>query len=564
MFKNRLIVVTILICVLYLCNIGNVCYAGPSLGTWINAATDVSSAKSVMETERDQYHYIQSDLKTLIGEWEDSKTNIGSQRLLSVLAAGGAIVSIASGGSAYPAAYVITVTAAKLMYNEAKYDVSASSYLSSMSVLIYLMDSARSNVDAAYNGGYLSIKAEGIPMATVSDREWTEGYSPEYDAYLDMALAHLNGYKCFNGVDYDNIITLTIEGLTSSVKGGTLKGWYHKNHHEGDQNSKTDHSFDKFMTFDDFVVNPDLPSEYSCKGDGKEMFRTPYEAKYNHITKCGHAEYVFGHDFLHTRSVEQGCGYVWYTCDTDHSNKLDRHKVRRCKKTFTNKDSEESICKYEYRKCLGYTRDHNKSDINPWASRHSDNANIDEEVKIPDTPTTPDDTPQETDVSYACGIHSGASADESSDHQTLITGYSGSFYECQPHTTFGCGHTDLSSNSYTHRSETCPKNSNGKSCNVGSYYACISHTHDYPPTTVACGARSWTGCRVAVSSRTEHQIPCVAGHPYYTCNPKAVAHHATPIACKRSGCNVSITKCQNKGGGGCFSRGKEYKYHDIK
>ena len=46
-------------------------------------------------------------------------------------------------------------------------------------------------------------------------------------------------------------------------------------------------------------------------------------------------------------------------------------------------------------------------------------------------------------TTYACGVHSGPSSAASSDHSTVISGYSGSFYECQPHTNGSCGHTYL-------------------------------------------------------------------------------------------------------------------------
>ncbi len=165
---------------------------------------------------------------------------------------------------------------------------------------------------------------------------------------------------------------------------------------------------------------------------------------------------------------------------------------------------------------------------------------------------------------FPCGdvTHVGYLCQVSSDHSTLITSYSGSFYECQPHQTFACGHTDLTANSYSHRSETCPTDSNGQSCEYGSFYACSPHTHAYP--AIVCGAASWTRCTAAVSSSTEHQTACSnCSQSYWSCNLSAVAWHATPLTCQRSGCNVSLTKCQNTGGGGCFSNGTEYSYHDL-
>ncbi len=165
---------------------------------------------------------------------------------------------------------------------------------------------------------------------------------------------------------------------------------------------------------------------------------------------------------------------------------------------------------------------------------------------------------------FACGdaTHVGYLCQASSDHSITISGWSGTFYECQPHQAFVCGHTDLTANAYTHRLESCPPNSNGDSCTAGSSYACSSHTHVYP--AIVCGAASWTGCTASISSRTEHQTACRnCPESYWTCSTSGVAWHATPLTCQRSGCSVSLTKCQNTGGGGCFSNGTEYRYHDL-
>lgn len=153
------------------------------------------------------------------------------------------------------------------------------------------------------------------------------------------------------------------------------------------------------------------------------------------------------------------------------------------------------------------------------------------------TPTPPPQTP--TTVMYTCGIHSGDPNSASSDHSTMISGYSGSFYECQPHQTFGCGHQDLTSNSYNHRSETCPTNSNGVACTSGSYYACQSHTHQYPAPTISCGR---SACSETVGSTNEHRETCASGHLYWNCNPTAVRHHITRT-CRFSECGRTWEKC---------------------
>ncbi len=96
---------------------------------------------------------------------------------------------------------------------------------------------------------------------------------------------------------------------------------------------------------------------------------------------------------------------------------------------------------------------------------------------------------------HACGVHlDWQSGDHSMQASCSETDSQGqyctvtNFYACQSHThqypaliSGACGHSYTASSSYSHRLETCPKNSRGDSCTSGSYYACQSHTHVYPP-----------------------------------------------------------------------------------
>ena len=85
--------------------------------------------------------------------------------------------------------------------------------------------------------------------------------------------------------------------------------------------------------------------------------------------------------------------------------------------------------------------------------------------------------PTPTPTYHACGVHETS---VSGDHSLQLS----------------CSSTD----------------SNGNYCTVTNFYACDSHTHSYPappptptptppppPTTVACGARGWTGCTIRSS-----------------------------------------------------------------
>ncbi len=117
------------------------------------------------------------------------------------------------------------------------------------------------------------------------------------------------------------------------------------------------------------------------------------------------------------------------------------------------------------------------------------------------SPCTPDDHKHST---YACGTHSGYLCQASSDHSSTISGYSGSFYECQSHQTYSCGHKDLNSNSSSHalQASCSGTDSYGQTCTVTSFYACQSHTHQYPALISGACGHSYTSAQ-AYSHRSE-------------------------------------------------------------
>ncbi len=128
------------------------------------------------------------------------------------------------------------------------------------------------------------------------------------------------------------------------------------------------------------------------------------------------------------------------------------------------------------------------------------------------------------------------------------------FYACQSHThqypaliSGACGHSYTASASYSHRLETCPTNANGDSCTSGSYYVCQSHTHVYPAPTITC----WRGdCPEVVSDTADHKEACGSGdHSYWPrCPDLSIrwwhtrsTHQLRP--CGR--CGVQFRQCSN-------------------
>ncbi len=284
---------------------------------------------------------------------------------------------------------------------------------------------------------------------------------------------------------------------------------------------------------------------------------------------------------LKVRTVAQGCGRPYYTCNT--SDKA-THEIQTCVKwvyqrgDYYGAQLSKSRCGISFRKCLLHTFDHHV-DV-PGESVHSTDpsAGGDGTAQTPSTPET---------AMHACGIHAttvsgshstitppcgdsahaGYACQISSDHNTAMSGWSGPFYECQPYTNYPCGHTDPTANvayhayascgisghyvcdSLTHVEEQCSNTSNGVRCTY-QFWRCLhpsvpsygpSHTCVYP---VSCGR---SACTQTVSSSTQHSATCASGHSYWTCKSSDVNLHITRT-CRYSECGKSWERCSTVGG----------------
>lgn len=98
-----------------------------------------------------------------------------------------------------------------------------------------------------------------------------------------------------------------------------------------------------------------------------------------------------------------------------------------------------------------------------------------------------------------------------------------------------CGHTYLpserSSPTFSHAFQASCLETNewGQTCTVAAFYACQTHTHQYPPL-VKCGRGP---CQDQVPWTTFHQKTCVEGHTYWSCNQTSVERHKSRGPCKR-------------------------------
>ncbi len=124
--------------------------------------------------------------------------------------------------------------------------------------------------------------------------------------------------------------------------------------------------------------------------------------------------------------------------------------------------------------------------------------------------------------------------------------------------TWGCGHTIYvcQSSSHSLQASCSETNANGDSCTVTNFYACQTHTHEYPPTTVSCARQE---CDVQLSTRFDHRIDCgnCGGH-YWTCITGASYDHTTTFTCRRAGCGQTFTRCNS---GPCTSDSGTHVYH---
>ncbi len=334
--------------------------------------------------------------------------------------------------------------------------------------------------------------------------------------------------------------------------------------------------------------NPDysLP-DFRCGGDCRQTFNSPLG---EHGEVCGAKK-------KDDSSVPAGCFDVWYSCVEKDVKEHQPVKCTLSVKLYTklpnaNKVYKNSVtCGEKFRRCIdfvdrgyhervydtyldgqgnerlverwgGYVIDYNKWTRHKHDPNHS-SVNPDgtsDEGDDEDGDDSADAGDDSSSAMHACGIHAttvsgshsritppcgdsahaGYACQISSDHNTAMSGWSGTFYECQPHTDYACGHTDPTANAAYHAPKTCTQtNAQGDSCEATGLYECQSHTCVY-----SCGR---SGCTQTVSSSTQHSATCGSGHSYWTCNPSDVSLHITRT-CRYSECGKSWERCSTVGG----------------
>ena len=230
------------------------------------------------------------------------------------------------------------------------------------------------------------------------------------------------------------------------------------------------------------------------------------------------------------------CGDSYWSCDSDD---YDEHRLRTC---TWEKLPNGKVCGGSWRSCqysperISGTNLSIRSPLcptDPNNTRHCAERNSDTAPSGGDNPNTGGNAPI-TPAMHACGTHttsvSGNHSLQASCSQTDSYGQGctvTNFYACQTHThqypalvSGACGHTYASGSASSHalQASCSSTNANGDSCTVTSFYNCQSHTHQYPAPSVTC----------------------VNGHSYDPENSDAVSLHITRT-CRY--CSQSWQKC---------------------
>ena len=472
---------------------------------------DKLTREKEVERSEENYDAVYDVMTTLIGDYAANETAIKRGNAVTLIAFGGAAVSacvaVISGGSLAPAAYAAFVGAYNSSQTAQRHPKSAE-YLAAMEMTMTALDNAMYDMNAAYHGGFLSVYgANGV----VVDYQLTIGYAAQYKAYMKKAADHgLIRLTAPNSV-------LDADGLNTSVNVQSKDSGYY---HEGaTSHSDFDHGFLKELLYKHYDGSESvplltsytwdthaLPHDKPCKGPCDVMFRSPHEASTAHIEVCGEDHYLVGHSL-------DGCGRTYYNCPGGLNVPFE-HDVLPCTRyneVRKNGENVKEYCGVLHRFCttLYWSEETLYTSVTPSGrcakrfprmsvtvdSHLYVESQADEEANAGETTPTPTmhacgihDASVSGDHSsgtYTCSVHSGSLCQQSSDHQTTITGYSGAFYECIPHTTGLCGHTYKILNASVHVKVQCPDTNAQGRCSY-TYWGCSNqqgapaHTHAFP------------------------------------------------------------------------------------
>ena len=447
-------------------------------------------------------------------------------------------------GTVVTAASLLALTVQTTMTSGA---ISVTASVSTALKALGLLDSItrQTLLESAYESVILSLQSK------ICDFESSRTtYNITYDTYISMLAGH-TGWT-------------SAEVLNTIESNPSYPAVYHKD------SVTTSHVHDGVLRAS--YRTPSEPPGFICRsyaeygegnGCGRE-FDLPSAARDTHYVLCGDTGDPTATDAL-------GCNNFYYNC---YSNAKERHKPRDCGREYwlyTSHGWSRVGCNSKYRNCFaagGLHVDGGPPGSNGWLSHGvginsgtADSVSPTGGSSVPPTPT--DGTPNCPDCTTHCsspclctnsGTCNGAVTDGTPNCPDCTSDCSS---PCSCTNSGTCGgsvvdNTPNCSDCTSHCSSPCSCTNSG-TCN-GSVYTPPSTPSTPPtppptpstPTTVVCGGAAWTGCIASVSSRTEHHVPSCSncGNSYWTCSEYAY-RHTNVLTCKRSGCRMSLTRCQN-------------------
>lgn len=282
---------------------------------------------------------------------------------------------------------------------------------------------------------------------------------------------------------------------------------------------------------------------YGCFGSNtcEETFSSPSAAMTTHFTQC-------------QEKPHKGQKFGWYSCERSSCPSPDVHwrlcpgicgrkfapkkvHLQGAHYTYLNNSPHKRVCKervydgfwnfvtnlchIQYNPAW-YTCEYKKC---PNSSYHRE---IDNNDPQPETPTpTPTPTPSPTPTYHACGVH-----------ETTVSGdHSWVYRDCPSgHAHYACDGSDHSVQA------TCTEtNANGDSCTVTGFYACQTHTHQFPDPNLCPAA----GCnvRITTTNASEHALVTCTGSSHKSCQQayyKCQADDHKWLSCTQVSCGYKV------------------------
>ena len=286
-------------------------------------------------------------------------------------------------------------------------------------------------------------------------------------------------------IDWFYNITVPLYNSAHKHAVKTVKS-HHASQHDDASPSNVNHTV---PDLEEKTCRDDLP-EFNCLGSSScsDTFSTPSEAYNTHRELCGSEE-------VHRNSPVPGDGIFYYTCNADG---VARHGVRNCQKWFWYNDVRETRCNLPYRVCTNPEFSHR----NAWWSSSTTHESRAEEIsdyfEVVGSHLNDPVDPYGTYRAAHLGDPSPTPITETDNSPNCDYCTTGGCSACP--ITYACGnHSGPPSESNSHSMQasclvSVTQDGGLAYCTVTSFYACQTHTHQFPParqTEVCSGCNNY-------------------------------------------------------------------------